>query len=325
MSPFFSIIIPVYNVAPYLRECLDSVLTQSFTDWEAVCVDDGSTDGSGAILDEYAAKDPRFMVIHQHNGGVSIARNKGLEVAKGRWVWFVDGDDMIRQGCLAMVKSYANGIDKPNVIKIVPSRKPFETSVNCSVTPIEPRPIKRSSENFWNYRLAVYRSIMQRDLISDLRFLSKMAMGEDVLFHVLAYYRFKTEVCIDEPVYYYRNREGSAVNQTRSISVVRDLISLNIRLLRLFDEHDEMHNIEMRPFFRWNSSYLFYMDKLSLVKLPLPEMNRCYSSWLRLIKKADKFSRHTWWKRPLIRLFSALPRPIFAKIVVNAVGALLRV
>lgn len=78
----FSIIIPVYNVAPYLRECLDSVLAQICTDWEweAICVDDGSTDGSGAILDEYAARDGRFKVIHQTNAGVSAARNAALNV-----------------------------------------------------------------------------------------------------------------------------------------------------------------------------------------------------------------------------------------------------
>jgi len=93
MTPFFSIIIPVYNVAPYLRECLDSVLAQTFTDWEAICVDDGSTDGSGAILDEYAARDRRFRIIHQHNAGVSAARNKGLEISSGEYITFIDGDD----------------------------------------------------------------------------------------------------------------------------------------------------------------------------------------------------------------------------------------
>lgn len=78
-TPFFSIIIPVYNVAPYLRECLDSVLAQTFTDWECLCVADGSTDDSGIILDEYAQKDPRFRVFHKKNGGVSAARNLALD------------------------------------------------------------------------------------------------------------------------------------------------------------------------------------------------------------------------------------------------------
>ena len=95
MNPFFSIIVPCCDVAPYLRECLDSLLAQTFTDWEAICVDDGSTDGSGAILDEYAAKDSRFRVFHQPNAGVSAARNKALDVAQGEWIWFVDGDDAI--------------------------------------------------------------------------------------------------------------------------------------------------------------------------------------------------------------------------------------
>ena len=96
----FSIIIPVYNSAPYLRECLNSVLAQTFTDWEAICVDDGSTDGSGVILDEYAAKDKRFRVIHQKNAGVSAARNAALDVTQGEWIWFVDSDDYILTGAL---------------------------------------------------------------------------------------------------------------------------------------------------------------------------------------------------------------------------------
>lgn len=94
-APRFSIIIPVYNVAPYLRECLDSVLAQTFTDWEAICVDDGSMDGSGAILDEYAAKDERFKVFHQENRGVSATRQRGLELARGEYIGWVDSDDII--------------------------------------------------------------------------------------------------------------------------------------------------------------------------------------------------------------------------------------
>lgn len=90
-----SVIIPVYNVAPYLRDCLDSVLAQTFENWEAVCVDDGSTDGSGAILDEYAARDPRFRVIRQENVGVSEARQRGLEAVRGTYFGFVDPDDWI--------------------------------------------------------------------------------------------------------------------------------------------------------------------------------------------------------------------------------------
>ena len=98
MKPIlFSIIIPVYNVAPYLRECLDSVLLPD-RGIEAVCVDDGSTDGSGRILDEYSARDVRVRVIHQKNVGVSAARNAGIEAATGVWLFFLDGDDVLIDG-----------------------------------------------------------------------------------------------------------------------------------------------------------------------------------------------------------------------------------
>ena len=91
----FSIIIPVYNVAPWLRECLDSIVAQTFPDWECICVDDGSSDGSGEILDEYAAVDSRFRVFHQSNAGVSAARNMALDRITGDYFTFVDGDDAI--------------------------------------------------------------------------------------------------------------------------------------------------------------------------------------------------------------------------------------
>lgn len=93
--PRISIIVPVYNAGSYLYRCLDSIITQAFTNWEAILVDDGSTDDSGNICDEYAQKDSRIKVIHKPNGGVSTARNKGIEVCNGQWCCFVDSDDWL--------------------------------------------------------------------------------------------------------------------------------------------------------------------------------------------------------------------------------------
>ena len=92
---FFSVVVPVYNVEKYLRECVDSVLAQSFGDFELILVDDGSKDASGNICDEYAANDARVKVIHKENGGQSTARNKGIEAANGEFAIFLDSDDMI--------------------------------------------------------------------------------------------------------------------------------------------------------------------------------------------------------------------------------------
>lgn len=93
--PTISIIIPVYRVEKYLHRCLDSVLAQSYTDWECICINDGSPDNSGIIIDEYATKDSRIHVIHQKNGGVSTARNNGISLAKGDWICFIDSDDWV--------------------------------------------------------------------------------------------------------------------------------------------------------------------------------------------------------------------------------------
>ena len=90
-----SIIVPVYNVEPYLRKCLDSILDQTYRDLEILIIDDGSTDGSGAICDEYAGKDDRIKVFHTENKGLSAARNLGLDNASGDWIGFVDSDDWI--------------------------------------------------------------------------------------------------------------------------------------------------------------------------------------------------------------------------------------
>lgn len=90
-----SIIVPVYNVEKYLKKCIDSILTQTFEDFELILVDDGSPDNSGAICDQYAKKDTRVRVIHKENGGLSSARNAGIEVAQGKYLGFVDSDDYI--------------------------------------------------------------------------------------------------------------------------------------------------------------------------------------------------------------------------------------
>ena len=95
MDPLVSIIVPVYNVKPYLNRCVDSLLGQSYQNMELLLVDDGSTDGSETLCDEYAAQDARVRVLHKKNGGLSDARNAGVDAAKGEYLSFVDGDDWV--------------------------------------------------------------------------------------------------------------------------------------------------------------------------------------------------------------------------------------
>ena len=107
-----SVIIPVYNTGERLRRCLDSVVAQTFEDFECIVVDDGSKDQSPQVIDEFAAKDSRFIAIHKPNGGVSSARNEGLKVAEGEWVVFLDSDDTIKPNHVeAMLSVVEDGID----------------------------------------------------------------------------------------------------------------------------------------------------------------------------------------------------------------------
>ncbi len=98
--PQISVIVPVYKVEPYLRRCVDSILNQTYRDFELILVDDGSPDNCGKICDEYAAQDSRVTVIHKKNGGLSSARNAGLDIAKGEYVTFIDSDDQVAQSYL---------------------------------------------------------------------------------------------------------------------------------------------------------------------------------------------------------------------------------
>ena len=101
--PKLSVIVPVYNTEKYLRECIDSILAQTFADFELILVNDGSTDGSGAICDEYAKQDERIRVIHQENGGVTRARKAAMRIAAGSWISFVDSDDWISPDMFAVM------------------------------------------------------------------------------------------------------------------------------------------------------------------------------------------------------------------------------
>lgn len=111
MNVQISVIVPVYNTEKYLHRCVDSILSQTFKDFELLLIDDGSTDKSGEICDEYAQKDERVKVWHKENGGVSSARNIGLDAAKGEWVTFSDSDDKLEEDWLSTFSKNMNGYD----------------------------------------------------------------------------------------------------------------------------------------------------------------------------------------------------------------------
>ena len=110
-TPKISVIVPVYKAEAYLRRCVDSILAQTFQDFEVLLIDDGSPDRSGEICDEYARKDRRVRVFHKENGGVSSARNVGIEKALGTWIMFVDADDWLCADTISYCSSFFSEAD----------------------------------------------------------------------------------------------------------------------------------------------------------------------------------------------------------------------
>ena len=207
----FSIIIPVYNVAQYLCECLDSILAQTYTDWETICVDDGSTDGSGAILDDYAAKDARFKVVHQPNAGVSAARNVALEMARGEWVTFIDSDDTVNPDWLGQaVAQMSDGVDLVRLCPIgISGWETAKTPVLCG-----------RDAALWCWRTfswcgLLWLCFVRRHCIGELRFRLNVQFKEDMLFLIETIPRLRGVVQGDFAGYGYRVVEGSASRKPR--------------------------------------------------------------------------------------------------------------
>lgn len=214
--PLLSIIVPVYNVEKYLSRCIDSILSQSFTDFELLLVDDGSKDNSGRICYEYAEKDDRVRVFHKENGGVSSARNLGLDNAKGEWVYFVDSDDeLIGNGLKIMIDCICNEVD----MILAGFEEYYEDgclNYSVHVRRSELMPPSESVQicyekysRYYRYLGYLWVRLFRKKLIDDhkLRFDESITVKEDTLFIVqyLCNCPGKT-LYTTEPVYkYYRH------------------------------------------------------------------------------------------------------------------------
>lgn len=220
-TPVISVIIPVYNVEQYLRRCLDSVQAQTFDDFEAILVDDGSTDNSGAICDAYVRSDRRFTVIHQPNTGVSAARNAGLHAAQGKFITFVDADDEVVPKWLELLyAAFSEDVDlvsgsfiqyKNDVL--VPDTK---ESKNRKLT--RNQFVKKMSHykerNTSRYMMTkLFDASIIRD--NQLQFDTSITYREDSVFmYDYLFHCDKSVACISEPVYvYYRRSNGAAMTQ----------------------------------------------------------------------------------------------------------------
>lgn len=226
-----SIIVPVYNVAPYLPKCLDSLVNQTYGDIEIICVNDGSTDHSGEILEEYAIKDKRIKIITQENKGLSQARNTGMEHAKGEWMMFVDSDDWIDTDCCEkIIGSTENDYD----LYFFSYKREFaNNSLTKYIFNKQERIFISESDIRWLYKRLIapneeeLRNPDKLDSLStawgkmyksaiiknhNIKFVSTKEIGtEDLLFNVYYFTYLTKAIYLPEPLYHYRKSNATSL------------------------------------------------------------------------------------------------------------------
>ncbi len=219
-----SIIMPVYNTAPYLRQCLDSVLAQTLKEFELICVDDGSTDGSVEILEEYAATDNRIQILKQQNQYAGVARNNGLKVAKGEYVIFLDSDDVFAD--VLLEHTYTAGIEKNADIVLFDILR-FDHNMKKSLRNLLTQELLPGKEIFSKCDIPedifsitppnTFTGIYRRGFINEhnIQF-QDLQNSEDVYFTLYARALAERITIVNEPLVYYRtNRPGSAESETK--------------------------------------------------------------------------------------------------------------
>lgn len=214
-GPKISVIVPVYNVEPYLRKCLDSIVGQTYRNLEIILVDDGSTDGSGAICEEYAEKDARVRTFHQKNFGVSSARNRGLAAATGEFIGWVDSDDWIEPDMYEYLLKHQQREQSDITVcgrwEEYPYRSLQRGWAQERVLNKE-QALKQLLENdvMQNF---LWDRLWKRELFADQRFPEGRTYEDIAVMHRL-FLRAEEVLCLPEAKYHYRQRVGSIVGDT---------------------------------------------------------------------------------------------------------------
>lgn len=252
--PLISIIVPVYNVENYVQQCFDSVISQSFKDWEMIIIDDGSTDNSGCICDKYASIEPRIKVVHQKNGGLSVARNKGISLAQGVYLFFLDSDDYLPEDSLSNLATAAKTHKWPIYIKgnhsvLMPNQRLVTTRFAIHRKEYDNKPIDISTfllDIILPHPL-VWNGLIKRQIFKEhnLQFIPDAWPREDLVFHLEASSsKLKGRaVYISKETYIYRYGVANSLSNTISLKSVKNHIYISKAIFNC------IHNIS-DPFIR---------------------------------------------------------------------------
>lgn len=240
MRDLISIVIPVYNRSNYLVKCLNSIIeSNDHSKFEVILVDDGSTDNSGKICDKYATNFSNVHVVHKENTGVSSTRNVGLSIAEGRWIWFIDGDDLPFPGAVDILYNQMIGREDDVVIFAYQS---FSKDCSFSKKIDAHRQVISKDDAIgtlldMNYASFPWNKLFKRRLLLDneIMFPEDMSMCEDMEFCLRAYDKAKNFALISEPLYGYR-QDGSSLSFSTDNKHYKDMAVANYDLCRYIEQ-----------------------------------------------------------------------------------------
>lgn len=288
--PKISIIIPVYNCEKYIEKCIDSVICQSFKDLEIILVDDGSSDRSGEICDEYLKKDERINVIHKMNGGLSSARNAGINIAKGRYIGFVDGDDYIEKDMYELLYknicefdadiSMCGVYDKYNGI-VCENKNVMDRCVLDNITAFR---ITLESKFM---SVSAVNKIYKREIFNKFKY-PEGKIYEDAFLTPIIIFNSKKIVYDPSPKYYYVHRKNSITTNNFKNS---DLFIIEAYEKHLKFVRKNVPQLEKQAIFRYLWAHMVVIDKIIM---------------------SDNFSRNIFYKK----IFNKLKKNII-KIILN--------
>ena len=319
-DPYISLIIPVYNVESYLRECLDSVCSQEYEKLEVLIVDDGSTDGSGHICDEYAHKDNRILLYHTDNGGLSAARNYALDRATGDYISFLDSDDWLEPDMINTLAYYAKEYDFDVLsfkydIEWKDGREDIFADIKGSdeIKVYEGRDIVRAFIEEGRIGNCSWNKLYKKEMFSDVRFPAGEAY-EDIgcLFKILD--KAVKIICVPEYLYHYRKRRNS-IGDIYSAKNINDYWNANYRRYNyLIDKYPELRyklseNCIVAASRFWNCLYGSPENERNKVLPTMAEIKEFLSSHK---KEVNRLSRSSGMIR-LLRFFRWSTAPTFLK------------
>lgn len=294
-APFFSIIVPVYNVEKYLRECIGSVLSQTVKDYELILVDDGSTDKSGEICEEYASQDERIKAFRKQNGGAASARNFGIKNAKGEYLLFLDSDDFWNgEDCLKILK---DTVKKPCDIVMFKAAKYFDGRVIDSYGDYDLKTVEEASAGeIFRYMVkehkqlasACNKMVSREYILENGVFFLEGAIGEDIDWSVRVFKNAKKVCAVNEILYMYRQNRCGSVTNTVSPEKLNNLFNTIKSVSDEYKQGESVFDNAVKNFMAYEYAILLYIFPASNSDISISDIKEY--KWL-LQYASDKRSK----------------------------------